>query len=234
MQETALWREKMSNGKLVPFTSNMDDNSTDAGFQFTFFCDICREGFKTRFIESKTYKKRGLFTGIGKAASAIGSITGKYSIGHAADTGTDIIASKYEGMSPEWHKEHEQAFELASNEAKGHFKRCPKCHRYVCDNDWNEEAQLCTEDAPREAVEVSAARAEKMKADIQAKAQQTQVFTGEIDARQTLCPKCGKPAGTGKFCNSCGAPLGMLECKQCGAKSPMGTRFCGNCGGKLD
>lgn len=224
----------MSNGKLVPFTSNMDDNSTDAGFQFTFFCDICREGYKTRFIESKTWKKKGLFQGIGKAASAVGYVTGKYGVGHAAETGSDIVSHKYEGMSPEWHREHEQAFELASNEAKGHFKRCPRCHKWVCDNDWNEEAQLCTDEAPREAVEVSAARAEKMKQDIQEKAQQTQVFTGEIDARQTLCPKCGKPAGQGKFCNNCGAPLGMLECKKCGAKSPMGTRFCGECGNRLD
>jgi len=223
----------MSNGKLVPFTSNMEDNSTDAGFQFTFFCDICREGYKTRFMESKTWKKRGLFQGLGKAASAVGSISGKYALGHAADAGTDIVSHKYEGMSPEWHKEHEQAFELASNEAKGHFKRCPRCHKWVCDNDWNDESQLCTDDAPREAVEVSAARAEKMKQDIQEKAQQTQVFTGEIDARQTMCPKCGKPAGQGKFCNSCGAPLGMLECQKCGAKSPAGTRFCGECGNRV-
>lgn len=221
----------MSNGKLVPFTSNMDDNSTDAGFQFTFFCDICREGYKTRFVESKTWKKKGLFDGIGKAASAVGSLSGKYgNIGRAADTGTDIVGQKYQGMSPEWHKEHEGAFELASNEAKGHFKRCPRCHKYVCDNDWNEEAQLCVADAPREAVEVAAARADKMVQDIQQKASQTTVFTGEIEARQILCPKCGKTAGSGKFCNNCGAPMGMLECKKCGAKSPTGTRFCGECG----
>jgi len=223
----------MSNGKMISFTSNMEDNSTEAGFQFTFFCDICREGYKTRFMESSTYKKKGLFRGIGKVASAAGSITGHYNIGHAAEMGSSIATDKFEGMSPEWHKEHEQAFEAASNEAKGHFKRCPRCHKYVCDNDWNEEAGLCTDDAPREAVEVSAARAEKMKKDIEDKAAQTQVFTGEIDQRQTICPKCGKPAGTGKFCNNCGAILGMLECKNCGAKNAPGTRFCGECGSKL-
>jgi hypothetical protein len=120
-----------------------------------------------------------------------------------------------------------------THESMGHFKRCPKCHRYICDNDWNEEAQLCVDDAPREAVEVSVARAQKMKDDIQAKAAQTQVFSGEITERQTLCPKCGKPAGAGKFCNNCGAPLGMLVCPKCGAQSPMGTGFCGECGNKL-
>ena len=41
---------------LQPFTDNFADNSTEAGFQFTFFCDLCREGYKTKFIESKTHK----------------------------------------------------------------------------------------------------------------------------------------------------------------------------------
>ena len=44
---------------LTAFTSNYEDNSTDAGFQFTFFCDICREGYKTEFTEAKSYKKGG-------------------------------------------------------------------------------------------------------------------------------------------------------------------------------
>ena len=103
----------------------------------------------------------------------------------------------------------------------------------VCDNDWNEESGLCVDDAPREAVEVEAARAAKMKKDIEDKAEKTVVFTGDITQRQTACPKCGKPAGTGKFCNNCGAPMGMLVCPKCGAQSPAGTRFCGECGGKL-
>ncbi|MDD1769941.1 MAG: zinc ribbon domain-containing protein [Methanomassiliicoccales archaeon] len=219
--------------KLIAFTKNMEDNSTEAGFGFTFFCDICNAGYKTRFVESTTFKKGKLFRGLGRAASAAGQLTGHGNIGSAADTGSGIISDKFEGMTPEWHKEHEKAFEDMTREAQGHFKRCPKCYRFVCDNDWNEEAQLCVDDAPREAVEVSAARSQKMKQDIEAKAAQTQVFSGEITERQTLCPKCGKPAGAGKFCNNCGAPLGMLVCPKCGAQSPIGTRFCGECGGKL-
>ncbi|OPX60620.1 MAG: Double zinc ribbon [Methanomassiliicoccales archaeon PtaB.Bin134] len=223
----------MSGGKLVAFTSNMEDNSTEAGFQFTFFCDLCQEGYKTRFVESKSYKKGKLFRGLGRVASVAGDLTGRGNIGYAADVGSGVVSDKFEGMSPEWHKEHEKAFELAGNEAKGHFKRCPRCKKWVCDNDWNEESGLCVEDAPREAVEVSAARAQKMKEDIEERARNTQVFTGEIEARQTTCPKCGKPAGAGKFCNNCGNPMGMIECPECGAKSPAGTRFCGECGQKL-
>ena len=58
------------------FTRNYEDNSTDAGFQFTFYCDVCHDGFRSSFIESQTYKKgnllRGLSRGIGAASSLLG------------------------------------------------------------------------------------------------------------------------------------------------------------------
>ncbi len=53
---------------LKSFTRNYEDNSTEAGFQFTFYCDICSDGYKCSFIESQTYKKgkglRGLAEGV--------------------------------------------------------------------------------------------------------------------------------------------------------------------------
>ena len=219
---------------LQPFTRNFADNSTDAGFQFTFCCDICRDGYKTKFIESKTFKRRGLLKSLGglaRAASAF--IPGASSIGWGVGSATDTISERFGGMSPAWHKEHETAFELAQNEAKGHFHRCPKCKKWVCETDWNEQEGLCVEDAPRVSVEVAAAKAQKMVSDIQAKAAGTQVFTGEIESKQTLCPQCGKPAGEGKFCNNCGASLTMIKCPKCGTQNLHGTRFCGECGTKL-
>jgi len=218
---------------LQPFTSNYKDNSTEAGFQFTFYCDICKEGYRTKFIESKTHKRSGLFRGLGRAISIGTSLAGKSGIGHIFERGTDVLSERFQGMSPEWHREHEATFELAQNEAKMHFHRCPRCRKWICENDWNEQEGLCVEDAPRVNVEVAAARAEKMVADVKAKAAKTQVFTGEIESKQTICPQCGKPAGEGKFCNNCGAPLALIKCPKCGAKSPIGTRFCGECGTKL-
>jgi hypothetical protein len=219
---------------LQPFTSNFDDNSTDAGFQFTFFCDQCREGYKTSFVESTTYKKGSFFKGLGGFIGAASSLTGGR-LGNLADSlerGTGVIGEKFEGMSPQWHQEHERAFTLAQNEAKGHFFRCPRCKKYVCENDWNEEPSLCVDCAPRESVEVAAARADKMVEDIKAKAASTQVFKGEINARQALCPKCKKPAGEGKFCSNCGASLAMRACSRCGAENASGS-FCSECGMKL-
>jgi len=42
---------------LQPFTDNFTDNSSEAGFQFTFNCALCGEGYQTKFISSKSYKK---------------------------------------------------------------------------------------------------------------------------------------------------------------------------------
>ena len=89
------------------------------------------------------------------------------------------------------------------------------------------------EDAPRLNVEVAKAKADKMMEDILQKASETQVFQGEIESKQTICAVCGKPSGEGKFCNNCGASLSMIECEKCGTKSPLGTRFCGECGERL-
>jgi ribosomal protein L32 len=217
---------------LQPFTRNFADNSTEEGFQFTFFCDICRDGYKTKFVESKSHREAGLLRGFGRVASIGASLLGS-SIGYNLERGADIISERFGGMSPEWHKEHEAAFEVAQNEARGHFTRCPKCRRWVCENDWNEQEGLCVECAPRVNVEIAAKRAEKMAKDIAAKAADVQVFTGEIESKQTICPKCGKPAGEGKFCTNCGASLGLTVCPKCGTNNPTGTRFCGECGAKL-
>ena len=218
---------------LQSFTNNFADNSTEAGFQFTFYCDICKEGYKTKFIESKTYKKGKLLKGIGGLLGAAAQLAGKYGIGYGAERASDVISEKFRGMTPEWHKEHDDAFELAQNEAKEHFKRCPKCAHYVCENCWNEQEGLCVTDAPRANVEIAAAKAKKMVEDINSAAKNTPVFTGKIESKQTICPRCGKPAGEGKFCNNCGTPLELIKCPKCGAMNPPGTRFCGECGNKI-
>lgn len=218
---------------LQPFTDNFTDNSTEAGFQFTFFCDLCHEGYKTGFIESKSFKKAGWLRGLGEAISAGATLVGKYSVGSSVERGLGALAERFHGMSPQWHKEHEAAFNLAQNEAQGHFHRCPKCKRWACDNDWNEQTGLCVDDGPRESVEVQTARAAKMVKDIQSKAEDTVVFKGRVEARSAACPSCGKPAGQGRFCNNCGAALDLKKCPKCQAGNSAESRFCSSCGGPL-
>jgi hypothetical protein len=220
---------------LQAFTRNYQDNSTDAGFQFTFYCDICNDGYKSSFIESSTYKKRKGSRLLGQGISLVGSLLGGAAreLSYAAERGTNILSERFEDKSPEWHKEHEQAFVNSQNEAKEHFHRCPSCNKYVCDHCFNEDEGMCTDCAPRQEIFVAKARAEAMKRNIQEAGDAATVWKGEIESKTTICPACGKPAGSGKFCNNCGASMELKTCPKCGAKNAQAVKFCNNCGTNL-
>ena len=217
------------------FTRNYHDNSTDAGHQFTFYCDVCNDGFKSSFIESDTYKRRKNTRIIGQGASIAGSLLGgrMRNIGYSAERGGNILSQQFNNKSPEWHKEHEKAFEHCQNEIMQHFHRCPGCNKYACDQCWNEDESLCVSCAPRQEVYVARARAQAMKRNIDNAGESTTVWQGNIESKTTMCPSCGKPAGTGKFCNNCGTSLDLKVCPVCGAKNAQSVRFCNNCGENL-
>ena len=205
------------------FTNNYDDKSTEAGFQFVFKCDICGDGYESTFVGSNAAKKKAIFNKVSSFGSMISS---------RAYMAGALGGQAYQ--TPEWNKEREAAFEKASNEAMSHFHRCPRCHKYVCDLDWNEEAGgLCTNDAPKLASESGAAKAQATKDQVWEAAKTQTQFSGTVSYSQTVCPSCGKTAGSGKFCNNCGAQLGMKKCASCGTENSPGVNFCGNCGTKL-
>ena len=80
---------------------------------------------------------------------------------------------------------------------------------------------------------IDEARAEAMKRNIDEAGQTATVWQGKIESKTTICPSCGKPAGSGKFCNNCGASLDLKTCPNCGAKNSQTVRFCGECGQKM-
>lgn len=217
---------------LKSFTRNYQDNSTEAGFQFTFYCDICNDGYKSSFVESETYKKGKGLRGLAQGVDVLGSLMGgrMNDIGWSVRRGGDILSERFENRSPEWQKEHERAFERAQNEARQHFHRCHGCNQYVCDACYNEDEGLCTRCAPRQEIYVAKARAEAMKRNIDDAGQSATVWKGEIESKTTVCPVCGKPAGNGIFCNNCGASMAMNVCSRCGAQNAQGVKFCNNCG----
>ncbi|MEM3899407.1 MAG: zinc ribbon domain-containing protein, partial [Candidatus Bathyarchaeia archaeon] len=68
-------------------------------------------------------------------------------------------------------------------------------------------------------------------------AQQLQQAQTAQAQQVVICPNCGakNPVGM-KFCGQCGSPLTQTAettCPNCGAKNPPGMKFCGNCGAKL-
>lgn len=207
------------------FTRNYEDKSNENGFQFIFKCDVCGDGYESQFVGSNAAKKRSFFNKV----STFGSMVNSNAYLAGALGGTAY-------QTPEWNKERETAFQQASNEAMSHFHRCPRCHKYVCDQDWNEEAGgLCSEDAPKMASEIAAAKAQAASGQLQTWKDQeaAKPYSGDMTVQQTICPTCGKTAGSGKFCNNCGAPLGMKKCSNCGFDNNPTVSFCGNCGNKL-
>jgi len=220
---------------LQAFTRNYHDNSTDAGYQFTFNCDRCGDGVKSSFIESSTYKKQAGRRLLGQGAGVVGNLVGGKlrNLGYSVERGADILNERHYGQSPEWQKEHEQAFERAQNESRRFFHRCPNCNSYVCDHCWNEDGGLCTDCAPRQEVYVAQAHAQAMRRNIDEAGYNATVWQGNIESKTTICPTCGKPAGTGKFCNNCGASMDLKTCPNCGAKNALSVRFCNNCGTNL-
>ena len=54
-------------------------------------------------------------------------------------------------------------------------------------------------------------------------------------SQQIKCPHCGEIAGVGKFCGNCGQPLPQkVVCSSCGMDVSAGSKFCPNCGTKVN
>lgn len=53
------------------------------------------------------------------------------------------------------------------------------------------------------------ARAAAMLRNLDEAADSTTVWQGKLESKTVVCPTCGKAAGTGIFCNNCGASLAL-------------------------
>jgi len=207
--------------ELIEFVRNYDDESTETGFQFEFFCDRCGTGCRTSFDASAT----GIASeALDVASGLLGGVFGK-----AARVGDRV-------HSAAWERAHDKAFAKAVEQAKPHFRQCPRCNKWVCvKRCWNETRGLCKHCAPDLAVEMSAAQAQAAVKGAREKAHEAeservteQAFDKVIKA---VCPRCGASVSGGKFCAECGAPLTAEKfCAECGSKIPVDAKFCPECG----
>ncbi len=206
---------------LIKFVRNYDDKSTERGFQFEFFCDRCGTGYRTPFDASAT----GIASEVLDVAS--GLLGGVF--GTVADVGERV-------HSAAWETAHDRAFAEAVEQARPHFRQCPRCSKWVCvEMCWNEARGLCKDCAPDLAVEMSAMQAEAAiegAQEVAHAAASEQVAAQAFDeVIRAVCPRCGAPVSGGKFCAQCGAPLTAEKfCAECGGKIPVGAKFCPQCG----
>ncbi len=213
-------------GKKIEFVQNYSDLSTNQGFQFEFYCNRCRSGYRTRFKPSLTGK-------VSEVLDAANSILGGI-FGRAADIGDRIHSSS-------WEKAQDEAFEDALNELKSDFVQCPRCSSWVCrSNCWNTKRGLCKGCAPDLGVEMSAAQASRSVEEVWAHARMSDEDRklGAKNWEETIratCPQCEKPlASNAKFCPECGFQLVQKKfCSQCGATNTTGAKFCAECGEKM-
>jgi ribosomal protein L32 len=203
---------------LISFTCNYNDHSNESGFQFEFFCDRCGDGYRSTFKASAAGTAS---TALDIAGDLVGGIFG--SLSSTADRVRDAA----------WGRERDAAFKEAINEVKPLFKRCPRCTHYVCESCWNEEQGLCMDCAPKMASELAATKAKVGVEQMEEQVRASKVFGGDTAARVTVCPNCGKPVGSEKFCGNCGTPLAFKKCPNCGQMNNPAMRFCGECGTKL-
>jgi hypothetical protein len=207
---------------LIQFVANYDDLSTDRGYQFKFYCDKCHNGHLSEFDASITGTAGSLLRAAGNLFGGV--------LGQAGN-------SAYEIQRAIGGKAHDDALRKAVEAAKGHFKQCTRCGKWVCpDVCWNHERRLCEGCAPDEQEELAAAQAQATGEQIHQKARETNLVE-HIDMKQkaaVLCQHCGAKTKGGKFCPECGSPLvASVKCSRCGKDSEPSTLFCPECGNKL-
>jgi hypothetical protein len=208
----------------VPFTGNYSDHSTEAGYQFEFFCERCGNGYKSGFNASALGMGGKVLKGLG------GLLGGKLAdAAYGADHVKDLTESKAK----------DEALRKAVEEVRPLFNQCHRCGNWVCQNIcWNDEVGMCVDDAPKMEQEIAQMQSEAQREQLRTKIQSTDYTAGiNVERKQiALCPNCKAEASvSGKFCDNCGASLAgvPVTCPKCGTENERGAKFCAECGNKF-
>jgi hypothetical protein len=201
---------------------NWHDYSNNQGYQFSFYCDICRREYKCTYIASSAAKSA-------KMAHFAGDFLGG-SLGSMVRNTND-----HDHLSAKQRQEKDDAFARSWNEIQKLFRKCPRDYKWACCDCWNQDTNLCVTCSPRIGVEMAAEQSQVAVQQMRQQVHQTQQFHGDAQAKVgSQCPSCGQyVTGGGKFCNICGAMLAQPGCATCGFQNSPGAKFCGGCGAPL-
>jgi RNA polymerase subunit RPABC4/transcription elongation factor Spt4 len=210
------------------FSSDYHDMSVewgnDAGFQFEFYCQRCRDTWRNGF---ESYK----------AARAAGWIRRASNMAHGAASSIGLdVAEGIDGMVQSgWHKARDASFQKEISAAAEHFHRCGRCSYYVCDQCFTVDRGLCLNCAPDLAAEVESARAHGLVDQATTRAREVGAAqAADVDVttqKQLVCSQCGHETHGAKFCPECGhKQQAQGTCTGCESVVPTGSRFCPECG----
>jgi hypothetical protein len=215
--------------KMVFFTDNYTDRSTENGYQFEFHCERCGNGYTSSFQHS--------VSGFGgKLLQMGGDLLGGQMGGKAAELGWD--AQWLRGYGSERGSTRDKMLAKAVEEVSPQFTQCHRCGQWVCGQIcWNGDRGMCTTCAPKLDQEIAgmqaAAQVDQLNQRIRA-----QDWTPGINYRDEAvgrCASCSNDSGGGKFCRHCGAPQAAAPqetkkfCTNCG-NNLADAKFCGECG----
>jgi hypothetical protein len=194
---------------VIEFTDNVEDLSTDQGFQFKFRCERCGDGFMSSFQTNALGMAGSVLRGAG---DLLGGIFGR------AASGT------YEVQQAVGGPQHDAALRAAVQEVK------PQ----TC---WNRSAEMCKECAPIAEEEETQVRAEHVRSQVANDLflEENQRMSARAKEVAAKCPDCGAATLGKKFCPSCGKKFlatASAFCGACGKKLSPGAKFCGECGAK--
>ncbi|RYX81794.1 zinc ribbon domain-containing protein [bacterium] len=214
----------------VPFTDNVQDLSTDKGFQFKFCCERCGNGYMSSF-------QANMVGMAGGALQAAGSLFGGV-FGRAANSAYDV--QRMVGGPA-----HDAAMRQAVTEVSPEFNQCPRCGQWVCRTIcWNGVRHQCVSCSPKMDQEIAALESEGTIHQLRQQANSGQVdLTGGVrlgsavggqqsSATPSITCSCGTQVASGaRFCPDCGQRVNAKPtCPNCGVEGAIGARFCGDCG----
>jgi membrane protease subunit (stomatin/prohibitin family) len=186
-----------------PLPENFEDLSTEKGFQFRFYCDVCSDGFTSRFIPLRR-------TG----AAAAEAERAAYAPGDdEADEGA-----------------YSAALRKAAAEMERHLRFCKDCGQWVCVRAcWNAEQKLCRDCAHDEGEETAAQPRETGDQETTARDEKRDrgprlvecLNCGRMVEDRSFCSECGESL------------RGVNVCPECDADVAAGAKFCPVCGAKL-